>query len=322
MGRERILITGATGIVGCELVRDFMRQPNPPEIVAVVRGEPAEVAAKERGLRSWCGLAADDEPCLAVLGGDITQPGLGLAPADLALARTVTGILHAGAVTRFDQTPDVAHVNNVMSTRHVLDHARACPRIERIGLISTAFVAGRRRGTIFEDELDLGAEFNNEYERSKALAESEARERMRALPIAIYRLSIVTGRSTDGCISRFSGLYPILRLFHQGLLAMFPADDGQRIDLIPADFAAAAIRHLFMSTFVPGRTYHVCAGRAAPLPSTTSSRPSTHSSLRRIRSGGAAARRCPFPCGPTSSAISSTWSSSPATSGCARSSRK
>jgi nucleoside-diphosphate-sugar epimerase len=260
MSRDRILVTGATGIVGCEIVRDFLRLPDPPEIVAVVRGKPAEVEAKSRWLRAWCGLDAKADSRLFILGGDITQPGLGLSPTHRVLARTVTGIIHAGAVTRFDQAADAAFVNNVGSTRSVLEHARVCPRIERVGLVSTAFVAGRRRGTIFEDELDLGTEFNNEYERSKALAENEARERMRALPISIYRLSIVTGRSTDGGISRFSGLYPILRLYHQGLLAMFPADDGQRIDLIPADFAAAAVHHLFTTAFVPGQTYHVCAG--------------------------------------------------------------
>jgi hypothetical protein len=200
------------------------------------------------------------ESRLAVMRGDMTKPGLGLEGADRSRACRATGILHAGAVTRFDQGAEEALVNNVASTRHLLDHARDCPRLDRIGIVSTAFVAGRRAGTILEDELDLDIAFNNEYERSKALAEKMAREAMAELPIAVYRLSVVAGRSTDGRISRLTGLYPILRLFHHGLMPMFPGEGGQCIDLIPADFAGAAIRHLFREAFAPGRTYQVCAG--------------------------------------------------------------
>ena len=41
---------------------------------------------------------------------------------------------------------------------------------------------------------------------------------MRELPIDVYRLSIVVGRRTDGHVSRLSGIYPVFRLFHEGLL--------------------------------------------------------------------------------------------------------
>lgn len=260
MSDERILLTGATGIVGCEVVREMLGLADPPEILALVRGTDDEVEAKRRWLCSWSGVSTPRDSRLRVLRGDMTLPGLGLANADRERARQVTGILHASAVTRFDQSVDEAFISNVASTRHVLDHARVCPQLDRVGIVSTAFVAGRRAGTILEDELDLDAKFNNEYEHSKALAEQAARDEMADLPIAVYRLSIVTGRATDGCISRLTGLYPILRLFHQGLLAMFPGDGDQRIDLIPADFAAAAIHHLFAQAFVPGKTYQVCAG--------------------------------------------------------------
>lgn len=260
MSDERILITGATGIVGCEIVREMLRSTQPPEILVLVRGTDAEVEAKKRWLCSWSGASIECTSRLTVLRGDMTLPGLGLAAADRERARQVTGILHAGAVTRFDQTAGEAFAANVASTREVLAHARDCQRLDRIGIVSTAFVAGRRGGTILEDELDLRAGFNNEYEHSKALAEQMARAAMTELPIAVYRLAIVAGRATDGCISRLTGLYPILRLFHQGLMPMFPGDGDQCIDLVPADFAAAAICHLFGHGFVPGKTYQVCAG--------------------------------------------------------------
>jgi long-chain acyl-CoA synthetase len=260
MNDEQILLTGATGIVGCEIVRELLRLPEPPSVLALFRGSDVEGETKKRWLCSWAGVSDERASRLEMLRGDMTRDGLGLSSADRGRARSVTGILHAGAVTRFDQTPEAALVNNVASTKQILALARDCRRIERIGIVSTAFVAGRRRGTIYEDELDPDGEFNNEYEHSKALAEQEARLAMRELPIAVYRLAIVVGRRTDGRISRLSGLYPIVRLFHEGLLAMFPGERDQCIDLVPADFAAAAICHLFTQVFAPGRTYQICAG--------------------------------------------------------------
>jgi nucleoside-diphosphate-sugar epimerase len=260
MPHQRVLITGATGIVGCELVRTLLRSADPPQILALLRGSHAEVEEKRRWIREWSGVGRERADCLIALRGDMTLPGLGIATLDQATARSVTGILHAGAVTRFDQTPEAARVNNVIAAQNILELARQCPKLSRIGMVSTVFVAGRRSGTIREAELELETDFNNEYERSKAHAEYEARIRMRELPIDVYRLSIVVGRRTDGYISRFSGIYTVFRLFHEGLLAMFPGAPDQRVDLIPADFAAEAVLHLFAGSMVPGVTYHVCAG--------------------------------------------------------------
>jgi nucleoside-diphosphate-sugar epimerase len=260
MPHQRVLITGATGIVGCELVRTLLRSADPPQILALLRGSHAEVQEKRHWIREWSGVGSERADCLIALRGDMTLPGFGLGAHDQAAARSVTGILHAGAVTRFDQTPEAARLNNVVAAQNILEHARQCPQLGRIGMVSTVFVAGRRSGTIREAELDLQTDFNNEYERSKAHAEHEARIRMHELPIDIYRLSIVVGRRTDGYISRLSGIYPLFRLFHEGLLAMFPGSPGQTVDLIPADFAAEAVLHLFAGSSVPGATYHVCAG--------------------------------------------------------------
>ena len=122
MSQNRILLTGATGIVGCEIVREMLRRPDAPEILALARGTDAEVEAKRNWLCDWSGVRAPRDSNLHMLRGDMTLPGLGLADADRERARQVTGILHASAVTRFDQSVDEAFISNVASTRHVLDH--------------------------------------------------------------------------------------------------------------------------------------------------------------------------------------------------------
>jgi nucleoside-diphosphate-sugar epimerase len=261
MRNEKTLLTGATGIVGCEIVREFFSNDGDASIAVLLRGTAADIEMKRRWLLQWSEVPEAQASRLEIVAGDMTLPALGLSPEGRARLESITGIIHAGAVTRFDQSPEAALRNNVRSTSNVIDFAKGCRHIERVAIVSTAFVAGRRSGTIHEDDLDFDAGFNNEYEHSKALAEREARTAMRDLPISVLRLAIVVGRRGDGCISRLSGLYPVLRLFHQGLLAMFPGRPDQIIDLIPSDFAARAIWHLSGRAFQSGSTYHICAGR-------------------------------------------------------------
>lgn len=251
-----LLLTGANGIVGCELARTLARQPDPPSLKLLIRGEPDLVDTKARWLREWIGPSSAE---IEVLRGELTAPDLGLdaATAD-RLQAELTGILHAGACTPFGQTRAQGAAGNVEATRSTLRFAGSCRRLDRFGFVSTAWVAGSRVGPIAEDDLDPDGGFCNEYERSKAEAEREVR--LAGLPAAIYRLSIVVGRRTDGRISRMSGVYPVWRILHQGLMSMIPGDPEQTVDLIPSDFAAEAIAHLFGPGFVPGVTRHVCAG--------------------------------------------------------------
>lgn len=256
---ETILITGASGILGIEIVRELLRQSDPPALLLLLRGQPEEVEAKKRWVMQWADVDDQRAALVEVIPGDLNRPCLGLNERDRLRVASVSRVIHAAADTRFDQTPELAFQSNVAGLRNLLAMAQSWPHLDRVAVVSTAFVAGRREGIIGEEELEF-AHFNNEYEHSKALAEREARRFMPYLPISIYRLSLVVGRRSDGRISRLTGLYPILRLFHEGFLAMLNGDPDQPIDLIPVDFAARAVIHLCLDSFEAGRTYHVCAG--------------------------------------------------------------
>ena len=260
-----ILLTGAAGIVGSEALRALLERPDPPPVRLLLRGPPALVEAKRRWLLGWAGLddAAAARADVRAVAGDIRSPGLGLASADRdALAGEVTAVLHAAADTSFDQTDEDAYASNVLGTRHVLELARTCRRLERVGVVSTAYVAGARRGVIREGELDVAGAFFNAYERSKALAEADVRARAADLPVAVYRLGITVGRASDGRIARFGVIYPTLRLIYEGLVPMVPGDADAPLDLVPVDFAARAITHLLLRSFRPGACVHVVAGPA------------------------------------------------------------
>jgi nucleoside-diphosphate-sugar epimerase len=254
-----ILVTGATGIVGCELVAALLAMPSRPRIHAVVRGDGAMVAEKERWLRAWVGNPPEDR--LVVEAGDCEVEGFALSSkARARIESDVTSVLHAAASTEFDMSADQAFAANVLSTRHAVALARRLPRLERFGFVSSAYIAGARSGVILEDAARLDARFDNEYQRSKALAETEVLAS--GLPAVSYRLGIVVGRAADGVTSRTTGApYLLMRLVHEGLMALYPSGDGQTVDMLPVDFAADAVAHLFCTPRPTRPILHVCAGR-------------------------------------------------------------
>jgi nucleoside-diphosphate-sugar epimerase len=244
-----ILVTGGTGTLGSALVARFAERRN-ATVVVLARGvTPAQNA---------------DLPDVHTLTGDVRAGAtLGLPAAERAeLAARVTDIVHAAADTTFNRPLDEARAANVDGTRAVLDFARTCPRLQRVACFSTVYVAGRTTGCFGEGDIGGADGFVNSYEHSKAEMEVVAREAMRELPVALYRLSTILGDSRSGAVTGFNAIHHALRLLYQGLAPMVPGTESALVDLIPVDFAADAAFHLIEHAFAPGATAHLCAGAA------------------------------------------------------------
>jgi nucleoside-diphosphate-sugar epimerase len=107
--------------------------------------------------------------------------------------------------------------------------------------------------------------FCSSYEQSKYEAELLAVEAMCQIPASIFRLSSILGDSQTGKVDQFNHVHQLLRLFPRNVLPVAPADPTAPIDLIPTDWAVAALTHLFDEVFVPGRVYNLCGGPEASL---------------------------------------------------------
>lgn len=217
--------------------------------------------AVEGGRSMWHtipGLAPS--PRIRIVGGDIRRPDLGLASGDREMIRrSATHILHAAACTRFDQPLQQIRATNVVGTRHVLDLARRCSRLEQFGYVSTAYVSGRRTGLIREDVLEHESGFVNTYEQSKYEAEALLSSLRTSLPIGVYRLSTIFGDSRTGEVHNMTAPHLAIKIIHHGLASIMPGLPYYRVDLIPGDFAAATVGRLFLEGFEAGRTYHITA---------------------------------------------------------------
>ena len=226
-----VLLTGATGFVGLELLRRFIERGD-RRIHALVRAADDEAAAER--------LPAHAR--LSAVAGDIEEPGLGLSEENRErLARDVTTVVHCAASISFDLSLEESRRVNVDGTRNVVDFAKRCRRLERLTYVSTAYVAGEPRGLFREDQLDVGQRFRNPYERSKFEAERMIRSEAAGLPLQILRPSIVVGDSRTGRTSSFNVLYGPLKALARGRIPAIPARRSSPVDIVPVDYVARAL---------------------------------------------------------------------------------
>jgi thioester reductase-like protein len=246
-----VLLTGATGFVGREILSRFLERDR-RHVFALVRAENDHEAAGR--------LPAHER--LTAVAGDIERQDLGLAGESAEwLRREVTTVLHCTASVSFDMPLEESRSVNVGGTRRMLDFARSCTRLERFSYVSTAYVAGEPGGLFREDELAVGQSFRNPYERSKFEAELALRSEGADLPLQILRPSIIVGDSSTGRTSSFNVLYGPLKAFARGAIPAIPARRDSPVDIVPVDYVADRVHEL--ATRGPDGTFHLVAGRNA-----------------------------------------------------------
>jgi thioester reductase-like protein len=263
-----LLLTGGTGLLGMQLLARYLERTD-RRVYALVRARD-ELEASRRLRATVAALvpnSADHVDRVTAVRGDITRPDLGLDRRRRdAVAENVGEIVHAAASVTFELPLERSREVNLEGTRRVLALAELCGRrgdLRRFSYVSTAYVAGTHCGVFAEDDLDLGQDFRNPYERSKFEAERLVRAHADRLPIQIFRPSIVVGEETTGWTPTFNVIYWPIRAFSRGTYAALPAKRDAPVDVVPVDFVADAIFELSRHAWGAGETYHLAAGDRA-----------------------------------------------------------
>jgi long-chain acyl-CoA synthetase len=259
-----ILVTGATGFVGGELLVRLLEHGD-DEVIALVRARD-DVAAQAR-LDEQLAVLLPPKSVPAgrvrAVAAHLDRPGLGLPVYRRnEIAHEVEAVVHCAASVQFTLPLEEALRINLDGTREILDLAGRAPALDRFVHVSTAYVAGERAGVYYEHEFDVGQRPRNTYEQTKLAAELHVEGS--GLPgWSIVRPSIVVGDSRTGWTPSFNVIYWPLQAFARGLFPVVPADPDGRLDIVPVDTVADALLELTTGPVRAG-PIHVVAGDEAP----------------------------------------------------------
>ena len=250
-------VTGATGFLGRRLVERLVARPDCDRVLALVRPESTD--------RFAAAAAHWSRPELVVpVAGDLTEPGLGVDPAELG---PLDHVVHLAAVYDFTAPAEANHAANVTGTEQVLAFAAAAGA----GLlhhVSSIAVAGDPRGRVAETDFDLGQRHHSPYHATKFAAEKLVREQDR-VPFRVYRPASVVGDSTTGEMDKVDGLYFFLPALARlarlpGALPLVLPDLGTT-NVVPVDHVVDAMAHLMHVDAPSGTTYHLTEHGGQPV---------------------------------------------------------
>jgi len=254
IGRPTALVTGFPAFTAKRMIQQLLVAEPETKLYVLAQGKFAADAA-----HFLASLA--DHAQAEVLVGDVCDMDLGLSSAEYrALSRELTWIHHLAGSYFMGVDEDTARRVNVAGTRTVLDLARDVGRLERVVHWSTVMVAGDRRGTFTEDDLEVGQRFRNAYERTKYEAERLVRAAMRQLPITVVRPGIIVGDSRTGEIDKLDGPYYLMVLIAtnaSGVRLPLLGKSSAPLHLVPIDYVVEAAWHVARGETAAGKTFHL-----------------------------------------------------------------
>ena len=259
---KSVLLTGANGFLGTQIAIRLLEGDN-DKIIVLVRGKDKEDSVN-RLYRAWWEfpeLLNEIENKIHVLNGDITQNNLGLEKEEYnELIRIVTHVIHSAADWSLKSTFEKLHKINVLGTQNVLKLAQSAHEdhgLERFSHISTAYVAGGKKGTVSENDLTSDNGFLSNYEKTKF--ESEVEVKKSSFDFSIFRPSMIVGDSSTGYIKTFNTVYVPLRLYLSGKLKLIPVSKDMKINLVPVDYVADSVVNLTFHKRAVNKTFHLTA---------------------------------------------------------------
>ncbi|ABC33204.1 Non-ribosomal peptide synthetase modules and related protein [Hahella chejuensis KCTC 2396] len=210
---KQILLTGATGFVGAQLLHQLLNQTDADILCAVRGATDAEAFYRLEQAMSEQGLPCTGFKRVRVLLADMEKPRLGLSTEDFEhLAQHIDAVIHNAAVTSVMRDYQSLRAANTLSTGELLKLAavRGAP----LHLVSTIAVAppASVAPALREDFTPVHDGLGDGYQQSKWASERMAEiARDKGYPVNLYRLARVTGASDFGYINAKDLVWSIIQ---------------------------------------------------------------------------------------------------------------
>ncbi len=252
---KQVLITGGDGYLGRRIAQRYLSDGAYDVVLWVHAAGPEQVEEKRRVLQQQFGA---DWNRLSVHYGELREA----SAFDGVDARRIVHIVHSAAVIRFNVDYETASAVNVEGTRKLLDFARGCPRLERLGVLSSLYASGLAPGRTTEERFTAESGHANHYEWSKWAAEELLFTDYRDLPWCILRVATIVADDVTGTVTQYNAVHNTLKLFFYGLLSVLPGKAGTPLYLATGDFIADAVLRC-MAAINGSKVYHLTHDRDA-----------------------------------------------------------
>ncbi|MDP4169239.1 MAG: SDR family oxidoreductase [Bacillota bacterium] len=252
--------TGFPGFISNQLIREVLRKNNGQGkvFVLVLPNMLTKAELEKNEIISEYGLGEDQ---FQLVEGDITQSSLMIGPdVQQKIRPQITHVFHLAAIYDLAVPRDLAYKVNVIGTRNMNEWVRELPSLKRYTYFSTAYVAGKREGKLYESELIQPESFKNHYEETKYKAEVLVEELKKEVPTTIIRPGIVKGHSKTGETIKFDGPYFIMNFIDRLRFLPFIPKLGTEdavVNLVPIDYIIEATTYLAFLDKGEGKTYHL-----------------------------------------------------------------
>ncbi len=250
--------TGFPGFIATQLITELVKLGEVQRIYAVVQaGQEALAKEKAALIMEEMKVAIPFD----IVVGDITKSNLGMDQQiiDELNSETLT-VWHLAAIYDLAVKAEIAWDVNVGGTRQVNEFVRNHPSITRYMYFSTAYVAGKREGILFETELVRPESFKNHYEETKFEAELLVEELKADVPVTIIRPGIVRGHSQTGKTIKFDGPYFFMNMIERLKWMPFIPYVGKTdacINVVPIDYIIDATVFLSSKVEAASQTVHL-----------------------------------------------------------------
>ena len=247
---KRILLSGATGLIGGELMLLLAgRGVYSTAVVRAADATQARIRLLERLQKSvlWKPEFAD---MVSAEAGDVVDPNFGLSDDVLKSADV---ILHSAASTSFKPGAGVYPIN-IKAAENFAGILKNLAPSQRGFFVGTAAVTTEPRGTAITEDMPF-AGYANDYIRSKRDAETLLRKA--GSPFVSLRPGIVLSRGIDDPKLARNMLWSIPVMAELGDV---PLDPLGRLDFAPVDFIANAFAGMLLKTELQYDCYHVSTG--------------------------------------------------------------
>lgn len=257
-------MTGGDSLVGAHLLASLLRRADVKRVFVLSRDALEPDAPARLRLTDFAG---EEGERISFLPGDVQRARFGLeVGAWRELGATVDEAFHCAEAQSLATDETTAVQDSTTAAGNWIEFLKDHEHV-RLGYLSSAFVAGRRRGLFTEFDLDCGQSFRNASELACFEAERELRGSPVSPRVTVFRPSHIVGDSTSGHAFAFTGFYNVLRRLRREGLRLLAADSAARLDVVPVDYVANAMLSLSDESTSAGSNFHLVAGweKSTPL---------------------------------------------------------